>query len=504
VTLDNPPLLVPGMVGLRLDKAQHLRELLVVPARQREASLDGGNHNGNGNGVAAADGTAIGDTGVSAGSAVSDHRLFQLAGLIGEGESITSRFVLLDEPSILPPFPADAFSVYQPIEFDADAQVGSVANIDRIEVARMDGQVVFFYVAETGTMASHTWPTRGPPVTQGRDEGSDKNRDDGRVKGEVDEKEQSQVADKGESDKASGVWDQLAKWKQGFISVFSMLIIPVCILLSWRNAVLGRCDKRVAWRVALFLFCVSFLTARLLAGFTLVFLRESIQMSVATAFLIWVHYLALEPITRKFWPGILTAWIRAMTGRWRDPSLGQGILVGATAGALHPVLFLLLLPGASEISASTLSGPQFMSAEVLGVVRFVMLWLGYITINLVLFRIAVKRNWLAAVLASLLLISLWHSQHIYNPSLFWILLATYYGTIMCFLIRFGLIAAGSFMFCNHLLAQFPITNDWIGPDVSTTVFVGIVVLIYASFGFYNAVGGRSFFTKLVGSKAPGI
>ena len=293
-------------------------------------------------------------------------------------------------------------------------------------------------------------------------------------------------------------WGAFWKHKRDLIYWVSMLITCAAVILAWKNTIRGKSDRRSAWRVAVLIFCLVFLKFRLEAGFTLFAIRQSFQLAAATAFLIWIYYLAIEPIARRIWPTILTDWTRAITGRWNDPSLGKGILIGAACGVLVTLLLELLnAPYSSPFSVQSLSGTRFQLSEAIGIFLKPGVFYGtYIIIFLVLFRVLVKTDWLAAVLTASLMIFFWHDQALFSPSTFMIVLIAYYGLITTLLIRFGVAATVSMMFCHHLGERFPLSADRLGPDVSTTAFVIVTILLLACYGFYTSVGGRAFFARL--------
>ncbi len=45
-----------------------------------------------------------------------------------------------------------------------------------------------------------------------------------------------------------------------------------------------------------------------------------------------LFYFALEPHVRRRWPETMISWSRLLTGRWRDPLVGQHVLLGAVLG----------------------------------------------------------------------------------------------------------------------------------------------------------------------------
>jgi len=310
-------------------------------------------------------------------------------------------------------------------------------------------------------------------------------------------KQSAEVAEAGEQE---GEFEKNAEYAtRALSSTISLLLFPVMMVLAWRNSVLGRSDRRTAWRVAVVMFFVTLLDQRLSIGVTLDMLRPTLLLSAAVAFQFWVFYLALEPIIRKFWPGILTAWSRAVTGRWRDPSLGHSLLIGTMMATVIPLLYSLIVGHSREFHAAPLSGNIDLLAALVGVIRFVFGWGMYVTIILVLCRIVVRSDYWAALLASALLMVFWFFPDVSKPSPFTFVLITYLATVMFFLIRSGIVATFSFLFCHHLLVKMPLSHDLRGPDLAPTVLVVVIVLATAGYGFYMSVGGHRFFANLFGA-----
>jgi len=192
-----------------------------------------------------------------------------------------------------------------------------------------------------------------------------------------------------------------------------------------------------------------------------------------------------------------------MTGRWRDPSLGRTLLVGAMMGTLVSLLYVLLLVKESRyVVLHALSGNVALISIILQLIQFLSSWGFYVIIVLAICRFLVRRDSLSLVIASLVLITFWQFENIAAPGLFTIELVCYYMTLMFLLLRFGIVATFTFLFCHHLLMWMPISDDLKGPDVAPTILAVVTILSIAGYGFYTSVGGRSFFAKLSESQSP--
>ena len=178
-----------------------------------------------------------------------------------------------------------------------------------------------------------------------------------------------------------------------------------------------------------------------------------------------------------------------MTGRWQDPSLGHALLVGAAMSMVVPLLYTVLVGRSAEFNPLALSGNTALLTFILRFIQFIANWGAYVLIVLVIIRFAVKRDWVAMVITPLLLTSFWHTKDALEPSLYLIVLAAYYGTLMLLLLRLGVVAVFSFLFCHHLVLRVPIA-DGLGPDLTPTVVATLIILSIAGFGFYASIGGR--------------
>jgi len=72
-------------------------------------------------------------------------------------------------------------------------------------------------------------------------------------------------------------------------------------------------------------------------------LSHGIGYAVFASAVVTIFYLALEPIVRRRWPWRLSAWSRAISGRWRDPLVGRDMLVGVAIGIALNYLDLVTL-----------------------------------------------------------------------------------------------------------------------------------------------------------------
>ncbi|HSD27958.1 MAG TPA: serine/threonine-protein kinase [Vicinamibacteria bacterium] len=288
-------------------------------------------------------------------------------------------------------------------------------------------------------------------------------------------------------------------------------------LMARRNIVLGRGDRRGAFRVALVLFALGLPAwafgahhvADTSAEMGLVGRGAGLVLLEAT--LVWLFYLAVEPYARRLRPWTLVSWTRLLGGGFSDPVVGRDTLIGL-AWAL---LFLLLMP-VSRLLPTWLGqpGPEPMigALEALqgpGMLLSALLELGSgsilismgVLLLFVLLRLLLRRDALAmAAVAAITVLpsavsawdTAWISAVVYGVwAVAWILL----------LLRFGLLAAIVGFFANDLLEILPLTTDlssWMaGPTLLTVALLGLL----AAFAFRNAMGGLGLRRALAGEAA---
>src|SRR5262249_40292642 len=125
----------------------------------------------------------------------------------------------------------------------------------------------------------------------------------------------------------------------GSVSQLTFLIMTIAalvgsgILARW-NIRQGRWDRSGALKVATYVFGMALLVGLLRADHVprvrdeyLIFVRIA-SWNLYYAGFTFLIYVAFEPFVRERWPRVLTSWNRALSGRLRDPLVGQEILIG--------------------------------------------------------------------------------------------------------------------------------------------------------------------------------
>ncbi|HEX2061711.1 MAG TPA: hypothetical protein VHK90_13305, partial [Thermoanaerobaculia bacterium] len=152
----------------------------------------------------------------------------------------------------------------------------------------------------------------------------------------------------------TGVWDEAKdplrsrpfsnRASEWFSSAMVFTVFGLAMLVAWRNLHLRRGDRQGALRVAVVVFVLSAIFSVLQTihlgnvGSVAGFLRDRIGDSMVNAGIVFMAYIAIEPLARRRWPQQLIAWARLLAGRVRDPLIGRHVLIGIAAGLGHALL----------------------------------------------------------------------------------------------------------------------------------------------------------------------
>jgi hypothetical protein len=293
-------------------------------------------------------------------------------------------------------------------------------------------------------------------------------------------------------------------------------LMIAALLIARYNLRAERADRRSATRLAMAVM-VGYSVTWVISGdhvpdvqqeinsFTRVF---SLVLFAACA--LWVIYVALEPYVRRFWPDGILGWTRLMSGRIRDPRVGQDALIGCVVGVGLTVLELLYnyvppivgyrseLPFFQPNVATLVSGWMTVStifdAIVSGVFNGMFLVLGYVLLRLMFRRSAFA---IAAFFVVACLVQ-WR-QVLDSAAPFW--LAAIYQLVVMTVItavvaRYGLLVTVISAAAGRVLESIPITYSLSHWTATTSNLVLAFVFGLALFGFYASRAGQPLFGKL--------
>jgi predicted Ser/Thr protein kinase len=286
------------------------------------------------------------------------------------------------------------------------------------------------------------------------------------------------------------------------LQVLEIVAIIGGALLARRNLRLDRSDRRGAFRFAAtyLLIGAALVLVELSGAWSVRFriFRNNLGLQLIDAALVWMYYIALEPYVRRLWPNTLIAWSRVLEGRFRDPLVGQHILLGAVAGMVATAIFAVpellapmfgVPPPAPEPVLYALGGAGRAARGYFQALQDSF----FIPVSLLLIVLLARvllRPWLAYVVlvAIVIVVALLSSASMVELS---VALATLTLATLI-LVRLGLLAfLVTIVFSSW--GRFPLTTDpdsWFFPGSVVTMLIFAGVAIYA---FVVSVGDQSLF-----------
>jgi serine/threonine-protein kinase len=277
--------------------------------------------------------------------------------------------------------------------------------------------------------------------------------------------------------------------------------VTVGAWLAWRNRRDGRADRPGAFRLATAFAAVTMLGWALTAKHVpdpsdeLAMFAGMAGRVLWDAVALWLAYLALEPFVRRRTPQQMIGWNRLLQGRWNDPRVGRDVLLGVLIGAVGEglaVALYALLPATGypvewrltwDAALTEGAGTLFTLAgyALLTGVRDFFLF--------VLVRLVCRRDWIAAILAVVLL-SAPSFVGADRPYVKGLSMLVFYSLAFVLLLRFGFLAYLVANLAGNLFGSMPIALDvsaWyaIPSTMSLLVLMGLSVA-----GYVIATRGR--------------
>jgi len=311
-----------------------------------------------------------------------------------------------------------------------------------------------------------------------------------------------------------GPWAKPAKEELSAPQRIAMWTVLATSLLMWitigslvrRNLRQGRSDLRGAWRLTGFLLATTLVAQLLRANHVAVLLDEMnlminiIAQVVVYGLIIWLLYVALEPIARRRWPLLLVGWTRLLSGRWRDPLVGRDVLVGTVAGIALPLVLHLAIvvpiwlglpaPAPRSQIITTLSGSQHLLHFMLWS-PFAAVIIGFGTLlGLLIARALVGKAWLAVALEG---VALYFCFAVFTGiTEIWSLPGAVFTAIyLLVILRAGVLAAVVGFYVFLVLEATPLVLDFSAWHADRTLATMALLLALMVFGFWHSLGGKS-------------
>jgi hypothetical protein len=303
------------------------------------------------------------------------------------------------------------------------------------------------------------------------------------------------------------------------LALFFVSAMVLAGWVSWRNVRLGRGDLSTAMRLAVFVAItriVWLLGAHHVKGTAeLSLLVSHLAWAAERVLIITIFYLAVEPYLRRLWPTMLTSWVRLFSGRVRDPMVGRDLLLGALFGVAlalmsWPRLWWLpevlgVEPEAPYflwISLEALRGGTHLVAAAAAIIGSVVMQVTLpAVVTLVVFRLLLRKTWLALAATSLVVAVLLMPT---GGSLVPFLVTLPFVVLVMFgvLFRFGLLTWSVMMVVSMLLGEMPATphpSDWY---FTSGVLVVTSLVGMGLYGARVALAGRPMFRDELLTETP--
>ncbi len=280
-----------------------------------------------------------------------------------------------------------------------------------------------------------------------------------------------------------------------------VLALPLgAALLARRNLRLGRSDRSGAVRVAVFVFAV-YSIARLFRASHVSTVADEIWILIRVlsypvfwAMVVWLVYIAQEPYARRRWPHMLISWKRLLGGSFRDPLVGRDVLLGAVAGSVLGLGFVLTLGAPAWFGQPPsyphpfLKGSTLASLTDVGFRLFVngfssVLWAMIYLFTLVLLRLLLRNYPLAVGVWCLLWAFTGGTESLVGG-------LARAVVMLLVLTRGGFLALVVTLYFWFSLIEAPLTLDLSAWFATRLIPVGVVLLGLTVYGFYTSLGGK--------------
>jgi serine/threonine-protein kinase len=303
----------------------------------------------------------------------------------------------------------------------------------------------------------------------------------------------------------TSAWPTAKILRQAVFLSMVFLLLGAAGFMARRNLVLGRGDRRGAFRVSLLLAAVGLVSwalgAHNVADWSaeagLVFRGAGAVVLEAAS--VWLLYLAVEPYARRLRPWTLVSWTRFLGGGFSDPVVGRDVLAGVAWAVLSlclntlryalPPVFGLAPPEPTSSYLDTLLGPGALLSVALSAASDCILFSLGSLLLFVLLRTLLRSDALALAALTLALIGPSGFGMGESPWLAVPISIVVMVTWILLLLRFGLLAAWVGEFVYDVLYVFPITTDLASWKVAPTLFALPLLALLCVAAFRNTVGG---------------
>ena len=288
---------------------------------------------------------------------------------------------------------------------------------------------------------------------------------------------------------------------------FQLVEVLTAFWLTLRNLRLGRGDRQGALRLAILGFTMDAIYEMAVTLGPLYWSQVALATAhgLRTAVLTGMLYLGFEPYARRLWPERIISWSRLLAGRLRDPLVGRDVLIGCLLGmgiSLARYAERLVTgrfdEGSSQWSLyfDPLRGPLGLAEQLASNLWLVLTLSLELMIVLLVLRILLRREGLAI---GTLWIAFTVVLTLGNPGPHTVTQLAFSGLQAGLEIfawtRFGLLAGAASDLTFTLCCHYPLTLDASAWYSGSTLFVVLIIVSLAVYGFVITVSRQSWFAR---------
>jgi hypothetical protein len=296
------------------------------------------------------------------------------------------------------------------------------------------------------------------------------------------------------------------------LTIFFFIMLIVGGLLARHNLRLGRGDRKGSFKLIFFIFLATF-TGEVIGanhvptlGGELTVMYKAVGWSLFISIFLWILYMALEPSVRRRWPRLLISWSRLLAGDFRDPMVGRDVLIGSLLGLTHALTIYSMnffTAGRNKIGIphhnidpAVLLGVRPVLATLLNysVPMWLLSGLGFLFL-LLLFNILFRRQWLAAAVLWLLILTVEMLAFAQSFAPILVIGTVVITTVLVMaVVRFGLLTTIACQFFFNLSFHYMLTLNLSSWHAHTTFIIIPILITIALYSFYTSLGGQSLFS----------
>lgn len=284
-------------------------------------------------------------------------------------------------------------------------------------------------------------------------------------------------------------------------------------ILAYRNYRSGRGDSKGAFKIAMFVFLTLFVGFLINASHFLALesevamLVQVLSVAIASATMVFILYIAVEPFVRRHWTDLLISWNRLLAGDLRNPMIGRDILIGGLLGCFFRLSFFLsgflrdlieqkTLTTDIRQSLTGVSGTRELAEKLIIYSMTAPVIMGFVVLSLLLIiYLLVRRKTAATIVFAIVFGVLYSAPELVSRGVFPAILsfAMIFG-VSLIAARVGLLAMISTL-AFHNLMWSALTFDPMRFYFPNTLIISAIGLGIALYAVYISIGDQRLFSE---------